>query len=319
MSAKVQRSVSNVREPDGRSSPRVLVGVLYSGEEDFRYCVAAIKAQRGVDLAWFVIEHLPNKQAHEALYETFMQKAAEARFFVKVDADMVLRSPDLVGGIARIFSAQPDVDLIRIPVRDYFTGRDIAGLNAFRSTVKWPACDDEVFVDQKPVSRDRTLTAKELAPAADHCFRCSEFQAFHYGVHRGVKLQVSLCESRWRSRAAFHLANYEQLWSNAQRNPSEKRLWLACAGVEMCLLQRFDSSWVPYTDSRLWDFFTRELASLSAEQTRARAQELRRQAQLTRVGLKKLRLSAWRQLKSQIKRRLPHMRLAAWAHGRVRG
>ena len=100
--------------------PRVLVLTLFSGEQEYEEAVAALERQsfRGFDHR--VFEHLPNKEAHEALQRAVMESAADYDLFLKLDADMVFRSGDALAQIVELFRARPEVDHARTVVHDWF-------------------------------------------------------------------------------------------------------------------------------------------------------------------------------------------------------
>ena len=48
---------------------KIYVGTLYSGENEFEECVAAIQNQTYKNYDHFVIRDLPNKEAHVTLFK----------------------------------------------------------------------------------------------------------------------------------------------------------------------------------------------------------------------------------------------------------
>jgi hypothetical protein len=128
---------------------KLLVGVLHTIENEFEECLAAIRRQTHTAVDVFVIEKLRNREAHERLYRTFMERAGEFDVFVKVDADMVLCRDDFFAGVARVFRESPDVDRLYVAVDDFFTQKLIMGLNCYRNTVRWPSSSEDLFVDAR--------------------------------------------------------------------------------------------------------------------------------------------------------------------------
>jgi hypothetical protein len=102
---------------------RILVGTLYSGENEFEECLAAIHSQIGVDFEQLIIENKPELEAHRLLFTSFLERAAEFDLLVKVDADTVLGSPELFGRISDRFEAEPTLEVLSIGLQDFFTGK----------------------------------------------------------------------------------------------------------------------------------------------------------------------------------------------------
>lgn len=246
---------------------KVLVGVLYCREADFEECMAAIHSQTGVDVEVVVIRDRPNKAAHEELYEAFMQRSESVDFFAKIDADMIVCDSDFLARVGRLFEETPRARLVTVPVLDYFSGKLIRGLNCFRNNVIWSKSQETVFVDREPVGKKEVLIARHLAPAALHCFRVGGFHAYHYGIHRGLKMRTALLSPHEGGMRRFHVANYFDLVVNAPCAASvDRRLLLARYGMVSALLGGFDPSVVEYSNPTLRSQYERELASLTAEQ-----------------------------------------------------
>lgn len=178
---------------------RIFVGTLYTIENEIDDCKAAIEAQNFDNYEHFVFEGLKNKQAHDELYQTFMDRSDEFDLMIKVDADMVIEDTDLFKKIVRKFEKNPSLKDLEIAVHDFFTDSLMRGLHAFRDTVTWGGREEDLFVDNSPVGpEEHVVDFEELAPAAVHCKNPSGYQAFHFGVQRGVKLAYPSIEVRNR-------------------------------------------------------------------------------------------------------------------------
>ena len=118
-------------------SPRILVGTLYSGENEFEECVASIKKQSYQNFEPLVIRNLPNKEAHDTLYKTFMDRSHEFDLMIKIDADMVIENERLFEKIVRKFQRNDKLKDLEIAVFDFFSNQLIWGMHAYRNTVKW--------------------------------------------------------------------------------------------------------------------------------------------------------------------------------------
>src|SRR5687767_10692019 len=121
---------------------RILVGTLYTIENEFEECCAAVRVQTHQDFEHLVIRNLPNKEAHATLYSTFVGRRNEFQLLVKVDADMVVENRGLLAGVVTAFTGQPTLEHLQISVHDWFTDRQVMGMNCYRHTVSWNLGDE---------------------------------------------------------------------------------------------------------------------------------------------------------------------------------
>lgn len=75
-------------------APRVLIGTLYTDENEYPEMLRMLRTQTFTNWEHVVLKDLENKEAHDALYRLFMREKENFDFFLKLDADMVFRSPD---------------------------------------------------------------------------------------------------------------------------------------------------------------------------------------------------------------------------------
>lgn len=226
--------------------PRVLVGTLYTEENEFARCCEAISNQEGCELEHFVISNLPKREAHDRLYGTFMQRADEFDMFVKVDADMIITSPILFRQCADSLAAEPQILNLVIHVFDFFTGQGINGLNCFRSSFKWKPRDTELFTDTREIQSSQVRIEHDFPiDTVLHCPDPSPFQAFHYGVHRGIK--VAEADPRKVRIGRLHLqwTQLERVWERFVEI-GDRRLGLAVAGAEFSLNGTFRTEHIRY-------------------------------------------------------------------------
>lgn len=221
----------------------------------------------------FVLEGLAKREAHDALYGTFMARAGEFDLFMKVDADMVIENPSLFAQIVDRFSAAPEMHMLTIAVHDYFSDTLIDGMHTFRSTVKWPLSTDIVYTDRHPVQRKhRVIDTSDLAPAAIHCKNPSPFQAFHYGMHRGVKARVQM--ERYKRYPLFYMRHIEATWQHFLR-AGDVRLGFAALSAELALRGDFDAEHIAYTNPYAQNEFKKRYDSWDAQQVRKATMFLR--------------------------------------------
>lgn len=207
MSWRRRRQVT-IPEPSQVALPKVWIGTMFCDEGDFAKSKESITNQAGVDVRHHVIVHMPEKEAHNALWRAwreFRDKNPQA-IFVKVDADTVLRHKQVLSTIVDIFANNARVTGIQCPLDDYFTGGHINGLNCFGPKVIFNDTGDDLFCDRNvDVNHDVVLRAPDLpeslTPAAKHCMHATPTQAFHFGLHRMLKGQYHVIDqvrSMWK-------------------------------------------------------------------------------------------------------------------------
>lgn len=227
---------------------RLLVVTLATIENELEACLAAIARQTHTDFEHLVLRNLPKREAHEALYGTFMDRRDEFDLLVKVDADMVLLSDRLFEDVEARFTAEPALQVLSIAVKDLYTDRLVSGLNTYRNTVTWTRTGDRVFTDQFPsLHGNLVMDYTDLAPAASHCSDPHPFQAFHFGVHRGVKARVSLQRHMTGDYYTRYL-DIARTWRHYLRH-RDRRLALAVLGGELALGGHFSEDQLDYDNA----------------------------------------------------------------------
>lgn len=257
---------------------RLCVGTLRTIENEFDACRAAVAGQTLPPVEHFVVQDLPNLEAHHALYRGFMQRASSCDLFLKIDADMVVTDPRFFENVADRFAAQPGVRAMLIAVHDYFSDRLIDAMHIYRSDTVWPLDEERVFVDPCPIpSEQRIHDHHDLAPAAAHCPDPSDFQAYHFGLHKGVKILAAIAQNR-RSAGLEHCENLEYTWRHFLRC-GDRRLALACLGGELALRSRYQPEHVDFAHPQTRRDFER-YADYSGKQLH----QLVRKMRMTRWG-----------------------------------
>lgn len=230
---------------DGR---RVLVVTLYSDEQEFEACSASVAMQSLPPTEHVVIRGLPKIAAHAALHRACESRAEQNDVFVKLDADMVIIRPDLLERIAERFAQEPELDHLKIAVQDFFSDRLVGALNAYRATSRWAPVQDNFRTDAAPIAR--RLVAEDwsvLAPAAWHSPDPSPFQAFHFGLHKGLKVHQAASWGR-PDLANRHFTNIDRTWDHFRRT-GETRLLLASVGAELALSGRLGADTIDYDNA----------------------------------------------------------------------
>ncbi len=234
----------------------VLVGTLYSGEQELDQCVDALNQQHHCHRSHFIIEHMAEKAAHDQLYGRFMHNANEYDLFLKLDADMVLTDHDKLGAAVALFEESPDLDHAVFTVQDWMTDSTIVGIHMYRSSVRWTQHDDVLFSDAPPQRSGarRYFTRGAPSPLADHGPTPTPAQAFHHGLLRGLKaFQTGVTEIR-PAQAFVHWRLLKRLWDHFDR-VRDRRLGLALMAVEHVLSHAVTPDFCHYTNTRFWQTF----------------------------------------------------------------
>ena len=244
---------------------RILVGVMHCIENEFADCIDAIRSQTLPAVDCFVLSNLPNKEAHDRLYSNFMARATEADLFIKVDADMVLCRNTFFEECASRFAENPDIVHMQIALDDWMTDRRIMGLHVFRSTHRWRIGNDEhVFVDMTDLNPDRVNDWNDLAPAASHCPNPSDFQSYHFGLHKAVKfmqLESSCINPSFRMAHWNHFLAMEAKYKRTK----DRRIAMGVLGFSDALKHHWDSRNVDFNSISSKEKFSRWDSLLAEE------------------------------------------------------
>jgi hypothetical protein len=228
---------------------KCLIGILYSGESQLEACKAAIANQ--THTAWDIIQisDLPKKQAHEALYDAFNKHADKVDLFVKIDADMELYRNDFLEELTRYFAQNPNTEQLTMKVDDFYTARNIWGLNVFRSSVVFIE-NDAVYTDKAVrINEDkikRLKRHKTLVPAARHGYDPTDYHSFYFGCHKAVKVMHRKSRSHMRNIRRLPLA------ASLQR---DNRPLIAYAGAAIAFEKQFEPDWLDRDNGKLQTLF----------------------------------------------------------------
>ena len=123
----------NVGKDYMKKTPKVFVGTLYVNEPQFEKCCDAISSQKGVEVTHSIIKGKSELEAHNILWNQWNTVRSCYDMFVKVDADTVLRE-GVLQQAAELMTSDKRITGMQIPLHDYFTNVEIAGLNCFSQT-----------------------------------------------------------------------------------------------------------------------------------------------------------------------------------------
>jgi len=170
------------------SSKKVLILILNSGEGELEKSIEVLKSQTYKNWSKVVFSNLDNKTAHDTLYSYIMSHSKEYDLFIKLDADMVVASSQILEEVVNYFEKNPNMDQGNFAVHDVMSDQDIMGLLVFTNKAKWNGSNEKLFVDYTPsIPGKRLLIWSKPSPVAWHCINPTPFQSFHYGAHRAMK------------------------------------------------------------------------------------------------------------------------------------
>lgn len=227
---------------------RILIGILYCIENELDRCIESIRMQDHKDFDYFVVSKMKNKAAHDFLYGKFMASAQDYDVFIKIDADMVLLRPTFFSEVIDALKQYPDKDHFHIGLWDFFTDRMIGALQVFRSNVRWKRNDEKIFVDVVVQSSRKTSfynSTGPLSPAAIHCPDPGAFQAFHFGLHKAVKVLQTDADAKI-AKVFEHAENAWQLFRRWRADGQDLRLLLAWHGFAWAVDRRAGSAQVDF-------------------------------------------------------------------------
>jgi hypothetical protein len=179
--------------------PKIFVGTLYSREGDMPHVTSAIARQKHVTITHVVISDYPEREAHNRLWASWRENQHKHSMFVKIDADTVLAHDEVLCQLWQLMSSNPRITGIQAPLHDFLTDSYINGLNCFSPKVIFQDSKDDLYCDrQVDIGHDITVKSADvpnsLRPAGLHCYHATPLQAFHFGVHRTLKNQVSVIQ-----------------------------------------------------------------------------------------------------------------------------
>lgn len=174
---------------------KVFVSTMYSGEGDFPACVKSIHEQKDVQVEHHIISHQRELEAHRNQVSTWLTLQHRFDCYVKIDADTILTDKNLFVSVFETMKKH-DASSAQIRLHDYYTDSLINGLNFFTKESKFSIPADEIYCDRcvvhkKLIHSDENLFDSNIVPAGLHCWHSNHKQAFHFGVHRGLKNRLN--------------------------------------------------------------------------------------------------------------------------------
>lgn len=269
---KIREKVEWVRE----WCPSVMVGTLASGENELEKCVQSVKRQAypAEKLEHVVIRDLPKKEAMDTLYTTFLDSGHD--LLVKLDADMVILDRSFIAKVTRAFCSTENLGMLQAAILDYFSGREMQGINIYSKEMKWATeSQDALFTDKTQTEKSRRrVTWATYIDSVIHSPDPSEFQAFHFGVHRGLKVAAAVREDGVGSARALEQLMYLERTYEHYKNRRDVRLLAACLGGELGMREAYNVEALNYTNADMRTSFS-ALRATGVEAMEARLQVLR--------------------------------------------
>ncbi len=260
--------------------PGVMVGTLHSGENEFEQCKASIEAQRYPHIRHEVLSGLPKEKARSDLLDGF--ERSDAELLVMVDADTVLLDEDYIGRVVEIFNAGSRLSVLQMAVQDFFSDDAIQGIDAYRrgSTRRAGSARSAIkvaglFADETRVPRsERMMLWATFGRSAIHSPDPGRFQAFHFGVQRGLEVVQSTRADRRSGRVDEQHRSLEKTWLHFRRRRDD-RLALACLGFELTLRSTFEVAHVTDSSSYLHDYFSKHYEHWTVDDLSAELERMR--------------------------------------------
>jgi hypothetical protein len=244
---------------------RLLILTLSTGEAALPLLTRQLARQSFQDFEHEVISGLPNQAAHNHLYRTIKDQTSSFDLFLKLDADMTLRSDTSLADAVRATDERPYGQHYAFRIWDCFTEEETLGVHIFRSGVSWGEIKDDLFVDPDPPNARRILWDGPPAPFVNHGELVSDFECFSFGVHKFLKVaQRGTVPGGFPHKAhkhARHMQNCARI-RDLYRQTHARRHQLALAGVMWAMQHGTVSSLSSKSDLR--DVFEAEVRSEEA-------------------------------------------------------
>ena len=312
---EIENEAANNRFPElerswQASRPQVMIGTLCSGENEFDSCKSAVNRQSYRQIEHHIIQGLPNKEAHDRLYKDFLK--SECDFLVKIDADMVIVDESFIERVVNILVARPEIGILQMAILDYYSGGEIQGVNAYSKRMQWDHNkQNALFTDstQTP-SNQRLVVWGTFMRSVIHSPNPHLFQAFHFGVHRALKVLHGLTTDS-HDRAAEQMAYLERTYQHYEIRRTSNLL-VACLGAEFAFRGKFTVNDIDYTSNRLIEFFNivnaKPVTELELELNRLRREPVSEHKGLELLRRERHRISKRKKLQ-RLLMVLPHFKI----------
>ena len=230
------------------ANPSVLIGIMQSGENEFKNSIDELNAQNYINKKYFVIENLPNKLAHDTLYETFMSKSGEVDYFLKLDADMVFAHKDVLSEMVEEMQKNNLAHLFAY-VKDCPSGVMIPGIQMFKSDTKWLGSEEKLNVDYPPKVNGKGQFVYDKN-WINHMPNPDEYQLFRYGIHKALKSLQPDRDTKKINKGILHLTILNGIARNVKIH---EKNWFALIGALLVYKRTIDS--IEYNGDQAKNYF----------------------------------------------------------------
>lgn len=176
---------------------------MYCNENEFDCSQQFIDEQKNVIVSKYLVKDKSERDAAKELYSTWNIVKCEYDFFIQVDADTILAHDHVFDDATKILNLHlaplrdntKTFTSLQAPLYDYLTNNYVMGLNVYSTQVEWNVKIDNLYTDRctknnVTMRHDNFRNFPEsLIPAGSHATMLSNVQAYHYGIHRGLKGQ----------------------------------------------------------------------------------------------------------------------------------
>jgi hypothetical protein len=158
---------------------------MYSGENELAASIASVVNQKNTEIEQYFVINKRELDAHRDLYARWNTIKSSFDCFVQVDADVIVDPGIFEKALELLRKKKIDGHTsLQYPLHDFLTDTSIMGLNVYDLDVVFNVPNDEVFCD-RATANNRTFPCIELA--GTHASNPTLKQAFHFGLHRGLK------------------------------------------------------------------------------------------------------------------------------------
>jgi len=176
---------------------KVFVGTMRSIENEFELSRQSLYDQKHVSTGTFIVANKPEHEAAMTLYNKWNAVKDYYDFFVQLDPDVVLAHSNVLSNACNLLADNPRFTSLQAPLHDYLSDAEVMGLNVYSTRVEFNVPMNTLYTD-RCTSNNVTLRPDNfkdfpasLVPAGEHSPDPSQLQAYHYGVHRGLKQQFA--------------------------------------------------------------------------------------------------------------------------------
>jgi hypothetical protein len=215
---------------ESQSQYRVVVLSTHFNEAQLDQHFESLSKQKDCTYLHYVIKNKAFIEGQAELHKIAQQKKNQARYFLKLDGDMVIVEETFLKKVCDFLDRSPtSVSRLTLPVHDYFTGMQLLGVHVWRAdrtpqSVKITPPRGDAWLDIIPGITVPKLKTEQVL----HAHNPSVLQAFRFGFNRAIKAKhFGANHKHWRT-----LYYLERAY---RHRPSEYRIGTALVGASVAL------------------------------------------------------------------------------------